>query len=346
MTMPDYALRSIDGQEIVSLTGDVDYRNNLPSYYIDRFANAKNAMLAETEYSYDKIPFILTTDQHSRLGESQLCGIYRMIAAQLDMQSISKIINLGDVTHDGDRINLERWKAVSEILPTEKQVNIWGNHDFGNVVKPDQGYLKEFFFSGDSRRGGGNGYFAVCDNDYNVKYLCISNMEYVTDGTSHKNTSMSTQQASWIIRELTANDGYDIILCAHWMLTNQGATKPDGTEFVHADEPFLSNATVLDDFLQLISDRRTKKAGTFTDDLGVTHAYDFSGCQTELLCGFFGHDHADLYKYLPESILEIEYDKFYDDNTIYLGYVDRKKRIYKSWKVSTGEKNSILELPL
>ena len=174
----------------------------------------------------------------------------------------------------------------------------------------------------------------MVDPLYNVKYVAINNMEH-NDGT--RNNVMTTRQIAWLIKELEKADGYDIILCSHWFLDNVGNTafdKDTGEEitWTRLDEPFLTNATVYADFLQMIADRKNKASGTFTDDEGVTHEYDFSGCDGELLISFAGHDHIDFRKHIDGSITQIEFDCYKEVYAIYFCWLDRANKKFGWWK--------------
>lgn len=345
--MSNEIISTINGTPISSLTQPADYTQDLSATFLTNCNTAIIQLVNNTKCDYNKIPFILTTDQHGRLAANQFLGVYRMLADKIDMQTISKVINLGDTTDTGAKADLIVWRSISELLPRDKQVNVWGNHDYGNDSTFDQQYLKQYFFSDKIRRGGGNGYFVVYDDDYNVKYLVMNNMEH--DGQS-RNNKMTTEQIAWIISELSKNDGYDIIICSHWFLDCRNRYAYDEGRWYYPydrpDEPFLSNSAVEADFLQMIADRKNKSSGTFTDDEGTTHSYDFSECENELLVQFSGHDHIDNYKHIENSITEVSFDCAKYRNTIYFGYIDRKEKEFHAIKVWGEYNNLYIDLDL
>lgn len=346
--MSNETIKTIGGTPIASLKQVPDYTQTLNATFLANCNLAYTWLKSATAFDYDKIPFILTTDQHSRLGEDKLLGVYRMLANTVDFQFISKVINLGDTSDTGLTADLVAWRGMSGLLPPDKQVNIWGNHDYGNDATFDQQYLKQYFFSEKIRRGGGNGYFVVYDDDYNVKYLVWNNMEHMDD--VHYHTSMTTEQVAWIIDELSKNDGYDIIICSHWFLDCRTRYAYDEGRWYYPydrpDEPFLTNAAVEADFLQMIANRKNKVSGVLTDDEGIAHSYDFSKCEHELLIQLSGHDHIDNYKHIEGSISEVGFDCAKTRNTIYYGYIDRKSKAFHAIKVWGEYDNLYIDLDL
>ncbi len=86
----------------------------------------------------------------------------------------------------------------------------------------------------------------------------------------------------------------------------------------------------------LFNARKNKTSGTVTDSDGVEHAFDFSGCTTDILCGLHGHTHIDAYNYvggIESGLLNITFDWF-ADTTIYFVLVDRENKQLNIWKVS------------
>lgn len=335
--MSDYKMSTSSGEAITSLEGStVNYEDNLNMNYLSYLKQGLNLLMDKTNYNHDIIPIILSTDVHNRYGEHQLMGVYRWLADTVEWQAISKVVNLGDNSNDGYLSELIEVGKVFDLLPLEKQCNVWGNHDYGNGSTYDQAYLKKYFKNPHSTTfyGGGNGYFAMVDPLYNVKYLAINNMEHIN---ASSNEMMTTKQIAWLIKELEKADGYDIILVSHWFLdcmNNTAFDKDTWTEvdWTRTDEPFLTNETVYADFLQMIADRKNKASGTFTDDEGITHEYDFTGCNSELLISLAGHDHIDFHKHIENSITQIEFDCYKEMYAFYFCWIDRENKKFGWWK--------------
>ena len=57
----------------------------------------------------------------------------------------------------------------------------------------------------------------------------------------------------------------------------------------------------------MLKDRKNKRSGTITDSDGVEHNYDFSKCESDLLCCLHGHTHEELY-IQDEGLLAYAFD--------------------------------------
>ena len=352
-----YTMSTTSGNPIKALDGSaVNYADHLAADYVGKLKSAYNLLMEKCRYHYDMVPFILTTDQHNRIAESQLTGVYRLLAEIVDWQGISKVVNLGDTTVDGSPTELMKALAMFDILPIEKQVNVWGNHDYGNDSSSDQAWVKKYFKNGCARYGGGNGYFVVYDDIYNVKYLCLNNWEHVgVSANTHYWGSVSSEQYAWAIAEMTKNDGYDIILCAHDSWDAVGVTWLDDDEtgnngrwvenHNHSTESTWEHDPAAQaGWLKLLADRKHKRSGTFTDSLGVTHAYDFTGCKHDVLISLHGHWHTDFYK--QHDITMVEFDCYKAYNDTYFCYIDRANKKFGWWKVRPGRNTQSLEIDI
>ena len=169
----------------------------------------------------------------------------------------------------------------------------------------------------------------MADDYYNVKYLVINNMEY--PATNYSTRRITTAQANFIVEELGKKDGYDIILLSHVPLVTDDTLTSRDASYQAYTETFLSDTTANTSFLAMIAARKAKTSGTFTDSEGAEHAYDFSGCDNELLMSLHGHTHFEAYKSLTGSITEFAFDWF-DGNTFYFAYIDRSTKKFKCWK--------------
>lgn len=334
-------ISTVNGEQIESFGDVARYEDNLNESYINNLKSAYNLLVDKCKYHHDMIPFILTTDQHNRLAESQFKGMYRLLADIADWQFVSKVINLGDTATNGSFSELDIALKCFEVLPFEKQVNVWGNHDYGNDTSSDQAWVKKYFKNGCARYGGGNGYFVAYDDMYNIKYLCMNDWEHVGgSANTHYWGSVSSEQYAWAIEEMTKNDGYDIVICSHnswdasdvtWLDDESayGTWKENYTQ--STESTWEHDATVQAGWLQLLSDRKNKKSGTFTDSLGVTHTYDFTNCKQDVLVSLHGHWHTDFYK--QHDITMVEFDCYKETYATYFCYIDRANKKFGWWKV-------------
>lgn len=350
-----YTMSTTAGNPIKALDGSaVNYADHLNADYVSRLKAAYNLLMDKCKYHYEIIPVILTTDQHNRIGESQLMGVYRLFADIVDWQGISKVVNLGDTTVDGVNSELEKALALFDILPLDKQVNVWGNHDYGNDSSTDQAWVKKYFKNGCARYGGGNGYFVVYDDLYNIKYLCLNNWEHVGSAAGvHYYGSVTSEQYAWAIAELTQNDGYDVIICAHdswdaedvtWLDDDEASIGTWKENYTHSTEStWEHDAEAQAGWLKLLADRKHKRSGTFTDSLGVTHTYDFTGCEQDVLISLHGHWHTDFYK--QHDITMVEFDCYKETYAVYFCWLDRENKKFGWWKVK-GSMNSTQSLEI
>lgn len=292
-----------------------------------------------------KIPLIVTTDQHGRMNS----GLFNMLGRVLSLHDLSKVINLGDTVTDewwdADAEHpllrcdaLEAWCESVKDIPLSRQLNVFGNHDTwyhnytdaGNPVgtryPSSQAQLNQYFRNIYARRGNNNGYFAVTDDAFNVKYVVISGFEY-KDGSSA--LRVSTAQMTWLIEELSRNDGYDVVLVSHVPLHYKTAEMsfPDGAPT--SEQEFRVFGIDTD---ALFAARKNKSSGTVTDSDGVQHSYDFSACETPLLCALHGHTHIDAYNYVGGSLLSYSFDRF-DGGTVFFVLLDRAAQKLMIWKV-------------
>lgn len=307
--------------------------SGLSADYVSMVQTNYDAMMAECLGDYNKIPIIVHTDQHGRIDASN--QVMKLIGDMVNWYEVSKCINLGDMVADRfGTTALENYlSATKDSIPLSKRLDVYGNHDVwdsddSQKYTVDQKRLSPYFKNIYARRHGNNGYFTVVDDYYNVKYLVISDLEY--PDTNYSTRRITTAQAKFIISELSADDGRDVILVSHAPLDSDEVTSRDSTYQAYS-EKFLSDATAHNSFMAMIAARKSKTSGTFTDSEGISHAYDFSNASGDLLMSLHGHAHFEAYRTFENSITEFMFDWF-DGNTFYFAYIDRKVKKFKVWK--------------
>lgn len=310
----------------------------LTSDYVSMVQANYDAFIADVMGDYDRIPIIVHTDQHGRIGAKN--PVLKLIGDIMNWYEISKCINLGDTVADrfGATVLQTYLDAAKDCIPLSRRLDVYGNHDVWDADEDqkytvDQKRLSPYFKNIYARRHGNNGYFTVVDDYYNVKYLIVNNMEY--PDTNYSTRRITTAQANFVVDELGKKDGYDIILLSHVPLVADDTMTSRDSSYQAYTETFLSDATANTSFLAMIAARKAKTSGTFTDSEGVGHAYDFSGCNSELLMSLHGHTHFEAYKSLTGSITEFAFDWF-DGNTFYFAYIDRNAKKFKCWKNESG----------
>lgn len=320
------------------VTANTSAYTGLASDYVSMVQANYDAFIAEVMGDYSRIPIIVHTDQHGRIGEKN--PVLKLIGDITNWYEISKCINLGDTV--ADRFSAAALQAyldaAKDCIPLSRRLDVYGNHDIwdadeGQKYTVNQKRLSPYFKNIYARRRSNNGYFTVMDDYYNVTYLVINNMEY--PATNYSTRRITTVQANFIVEELSKKDGHDIILLSHVPLVADDTMTSRDTSYQAYTETFLSDATANASFLAMIAARKTKTSGTFTDSEGVEHAYDFSACDGELLMSLHGHTHFEAYKALTGSVTEFAFDWF-DGNTFYFAYIDRNAKKFKFWKNENG----------
>lgn len=345
-----YGMTNINGKSAVSVAAEVDNQvamlslptgetvnpsaySSLSADYVSMVQSNYDAMMAECLGDYNKIPIIVHTDQHGRIGASN--QVMKLIGDMVNWYEVSKCMNLGDTVPDRfDMTTLENYlSATKDSIPLSKRLDVYGNHDVWDSDESqkytvNQKRLSPYFKNIYARRHGNNGYFTVVDDYYNVKYLVISDLEY--PDTNYSTRRITTTQAKFIVSELSEDDGRDIVLVSHVPLDSDEVTSRDSTYQAYS-EKFLSDTTAHNSFMTMIAARKNKTNGTFTDSEGVEHAYDFSNVSGDLLMSLHGHAHFEAYRTFENSITEFMFDWF-DGNTFYFAYIDRKEKKFKAWK--------------
>ena len=314
-------------------TVDTSAYSGLSDDYVVMVQTNYDAMMAECLGDYNKIPIIVHTDQHGRIGANN--QVMKLIGDMVNWYEVSKCINLGDTVADRfDTTVLGNYlSATKDSIPLSKRLDVYGNHDVwdsddSQKYTVDQKRLSPYFKNIYARRHGNNGYFTVFDDYYNVKYLVISDLEY--PDTNYSTRRITTAQAKFIVSELSEDDGRDVVLVSHVPLDSDEVTSRDSTYQAYS-EKFLSDTTAHNSFMTMIAARKNKTSGTFTDSEGISHTYDFSNVSGDLLMSLHGHAHFEAYRTFENSITEFIFDWFYG-NTFYFAYIDRKEKKFKVWK--------------
>ena len=346
------ATTSLMGDELPSNTQSLYGINSEFASVID---TARKEWMTEYAGDYRKIPIIVSTDQHGRRNS----GLFNMLGKVLNMHDVSKVMNLGDTTstwYDADVTKplltdstLDAWLDSIKAIPYSKRLDVFGNHDTwygnyedeGNTIgtryPSTQAHLNQYFRNIYARRTNNNGWFVTYDDQFNVKYVVVSAFEY-RGGVTFR---IGTQQMSWLIDELSKNDGYDVVIVSHVPLYENPEYNiyPTGqTSTVVARISELDTDT-------LFSARKTKGSGTIVDSDGVEHNYDFSDCGSTLLCSLHGHTHYDAYLYLNDSLLVNAFDWF-DDDTFFFVLIDRVNNQLNVWKVDNTPQYQNYQIPL
>lgn len=283
-----------------------------------------NMLTAYNENPNSCIPFFISTDQHGR-GLYQHRWVNNIDTDGMNMANI----NLGDTVVDSfSPVDMEEF--YSQTWQVKNFIGVVGNHEYKSSVYPlsDAGVSRAFGTTNYLRRlnPSNENCYTVIDGLHNVKYVVIEEF-VVNDDSKGYTPGFTTETAEWIIHELSINDGYDIIVLKHWPLAwGEGAyTDRDGNVLT---DVFVGYCPELP---AMLSARKNKGTGTITDIDGVSHAYDFSDCSSEMLCCLHGHCHSERYFYTGGLLCYIA-DWFGNKQSCVFGMVDRKNNKLRIWK--------------
>ena len=317
---------------IVEATGETELTFSLPSGWIANAESAYANVLAEMKlYANDAIPFFIQTDLHGRSNDPA-----RWIH---NLDGRIKNLNLGDdvVDYFSDAAGAAYRDAA---MPVQNLITVFGNHEAhtSNAEAATEYGLKYYYTdtTKTKRMINGRNFFVSYDDDYNVKYVAVCPYYTNNDGT-REGVEIRTDQMNWLLKELTADDGYDIVLLMHQLWTDTYIHR-DGSVQNWQDAP-----AILENMWPVLKDRRNKRSGTITDSSGVAHTYDFSSVKTKLLCSFHGHTHEELYL-SEENTTSYAANWYGDDNACVFGVINRANNTLKIWEVKTSGVSDLLEL--
>lgn len=315
-------------------------KNGLTDEWKETVRNNYNEFIAETDGNENRIPMIISTDQHGAIKRNS--EIFKFIDEITDWTKVSKIINLGDtVTLFGNPFELGAYRKATECLPEEKRIEIIGNHDgfvlpFGRIVD------RLFFPTYGAVKSKGGDAFVVKDEVFNVRYLTVDTMHFPW---TYTNGNLSPSQADFIIEELSKDDKSDIVMLSHTYLFGDAMIKRDGTVFTGKDY-FIGGAKLFSEvkqsFVSMLAARKNKTSGILVDSLGRKHPYDFSKCESDFMMTLHGHHHTEGYE-TKDGITEFLFQSLTKDNEedsepncFYFAYIDREEKTFKCWKNIKG----------
>lgn len=246
---------------------------------------ARDAMIADLKLSDDAIPLFIETDSHGNtLDGNKAC---HNLAKDSEVGYIWNI-HLGDF-ESYYYAGKNPADMIAQKNGIKRFISVMGNHEFLANNADDAplaemepliaAYTPDNAIVGDATMGA----YKIVDEEKHIKFIITQ--FYIPDvDTSKKHiTRRNTAQIDWLLTELSANDGLDIIILQHEPLVS-GTIDRDGGAHTGGDAITLGD---------IVSDRRAKRSGTFVDDEGVSHDYNFSDCTSDFLCSLHGHSHAE-----------------------------------------------------
>lgn len=270
------------------------------------------------------VPFFISTDQHGAGVEQHRW------ANNVDADGVNFAnMNLGDTVTD--YFNYSQLNAMmGRTKQVKNYISITGNHDAlyrGDDVPTIYDLTKDFLSTYDRIvTDSHNSSYVVYDNAHDVKYVVVDN--YTDVGITKEtltNNALTGELADWLIDEF-ARDECDIVYVQHWMLYAPSSVYAyrNGTKCTDG----IGGSQTL---RTLVTARKNKTSGSVTDSNGVSHSYDFSNCQHELLCALHGHQHEEMYATL-DGLLCYVADWYGNNGSCVFGLIDKANGKLRIWK--------------
>ena len=277
-----------------------------------------------SELGDDAIAWFIETDQHGR----------KVPTAQwvYDKDRSVKVISLGDVATDyfNEKELMSFSKRMSAV---ENKICVFGNHDVWTKSSENANYanLESWFQADGKRTNSQKGFFTVIDEAYRVKYLVVSPYDIQPEAGGYGvELTIGTEQMTWLLDELSADDGYDLIVLSHQPFADRHYGR-NGDMQSNADAP-----QILKNLWEVLKDRRNRRSGEIVDGDGMRHAYDFSAAETDILCSLHGHAHSEL-MCTDEGMTAYVADWLSDNYNCAFGLIDRKNARMYIWKFNQNQ---------
>ena len=293
---------------------------------------AYDKLLANYKENPDIIPLFVCTDSHRWSPQHPQRYVNNI---DVDGMEIANI-NLGDDV-------VQSWAdgkfdmIYNSIRYVKNYIGVCGNHDKWDGTSTTEYFLRRIFTSKKARyiAKSKRCCYTVKDNLHNVKYIIFD--PYYAPNSGVPMVSVPTVVATWFIKELSKNDGYDIIFLNHQPLTDNNIHR-DGTKQTWKMESY--EEPIFSALFNVLKNRKNKRKGTYTDTDGIAHQYDFSQCENDLLCLLHGHSHEELY-YIEDGLTSYVCDWDGAESTGYKSTfiaIDRSKEILTAW-IAKGSEN-------
>ena len=277
-----------DNDEFIKTILPYDTNYIINAAWLANANTQRDALIALFNQTDDGIPFFIQADGHGRKNEGNK-GCHNL--AEETMQYIRNIM-LGDYSsYYSDGNNPANHKRTSDGIA--KYLSVMGNHEFLNN-NSDEALLADlptlissYTPTGATLGSAEYGYYKLLDDTYNVKYLV--GQPYIPDENNSSGfiTKYLSAQWEWFITELSANDGYDIVVLNHQPYSGTYTRREAQTTKTYTSTNW--NLT------PILEARKAKTNGSYTDADNNVHSYDFRNCTSDLLCVFHGHTHVEMY---------------------------------------------------
>lgn len=304
----------------------------LATNWIESVRTSFDAMMADYKSdAVDGIPLFLATDLHGISYE------LARIPHNFDSRVFSAILGdlCGDVFNNGQIANIK-----AALKPVANIVSVAGNHDVfvraSDADMPSYYAVNDAFRCTNAKHPDNKLCQTVYDNLHGAKYLAISPYQIQETKNDTLKKSIGTAEMTWLLNELSADDGYDIVVFSHEPFDSSWVSR-DGETRTDAGYGFYSGVR------SVLAARKAVGAGTVVDADGVEHSYDFTKLKTKCLCSFHGHLHQELYSQKDgwTEYLETKYTISMAD-TVSWALIDRNAMTLTIYKA--GQDNLVLNL--
>lgn len=301
-----------------------------------------NEFITEVEGDENKIPIIVTTDQHGAITADS--DLYDFFNELVDWSKVSKILNLGDTVQNQYNFKeLFAYEVATRNLPAAKRIEVCGNHDRATLDTNIGMFVSRMFFhtegaaySADKR------VFTVKDEQFGIRYMAVDTK---VSPWSYGSGILTSDMADYIIDEFTKPDDTAIVLLSHPYLFKDALVDRNGAPF-KASEWFIGDADNYaesrESFMQMLEAKKNKTSGVLLDCEGKSHAYDFSASDSEFLMALHGHHHTEGYE-TKYGVTEFLFQSMTLDNAqnteplcTYFAYIDKEAKTFKCWKNLEG----------
>lgn len=269
----------INGNEIVLSEEQLSERPLLDSamLYCDDYAKANPESYA----------FPLITDVHLTFD-----GEEPKYIEQKYPNTWSRLLLLGDMVNNTSSYNETEMNNAVSFMSGASNLNklvVVGNHELGNWKEgeplPEKWY-KPLLDSTSVLWNGGDGLIYYSDDEENnVRYIVLDSCTPIYKASGVQ--KFTKNELEWCASVIESSGDKDIIICNHSMGGSFYLVTDTAKENSIADTTVTNSGTLWGIVNAFIS----KGTYNVTDDDGVSHFHDFSGCTGDFVGYFTGHAH-------------------------------------------------------
>ena len=356
-----YSFNGVSINKAYDVSGNEVFSGELPGYetYPEAIQYAYQRMMNQYD-AENTVPFALFSDNHSNINSGRI----DFFATLKNIADWTKLwmIDMGDTTNLNSYAEVQSEtsgqlqnvidKMNSANIPENRRMQVWGNHDMWakdseNVTYAltDHSWMLSMYFKNTGASRYYDNDFVMFDTARSIKFIAIGGWDFDSNLGGHSHYVINGEHMESIITMLSVVDNYDIVLLSHVTPFRKYSSifgyneENDGVGAIGEPTAWSTSATyesLADCSIdELIQARKNHTSGTVKDSYNVSHSYDFTGCNGDILCALSGHWHKDAYGYsLYGGILHYVFDCYYQaPKGFYLGLIDKENAKLKLWKI-------------